>query len=64
MNTATTLTGGKHGTKLAGAITVASAILSGIDPSVLPPSYLPYIAGLMGLLTIARGFVNTSNQQP
>lgn len=33
---ATTLTGGKHGTKWIGGLAVASAVVSGIDPSALP----------------------------
>lgn len=64
MSTATTLTGGQHGTKVAGALTAASSILSGIDPTVLPPSWLPYIGAVLGLLTLARGFINTKNQAP
>lgn len=42
-NVATTLTGGQHGTKWSGALVIASSILSGIDPSTLPPQWLPYI---------------------
>jgi hypothetical protein len=63
-DTATTLTGGQHGTKVLGALTTASAILAGIDPSVLPPQWLPYIGTAMGLLTLARGFINTKNSKP
>lgn len=62
MNAATTLTGGKHGTKWIGGLLTASAVLSGVDPSVLPPSWLPYFMGLAGLLTVVRGAVNTANQ--
>jgi hypothetical protein len=60
-NTATILTGGQHGTKWAGILTIASSILSGIDPSTLPPSWLPYIGAVLGAITFARGFVNTAN---
>lgn len=60
---ATTATGGKHGTKWLGALTTASAIIAGIDPTVLPPSWLPYIGTGLGLITLARGFINTKNQQ-
>jgi hypothetical protein len=62
MNAATTLTGGKHGTKWIGGLLTASAVLSGVDPSLLPPSWLPYFMGLAGLLTVVRGAVNTANQ--
>lgn len=61
---ATALTGGKHGTKWIGGLMTASAVISGIDPSILPPSWLPYFVGFAGLLTLARGAVNTANQQP
>lgn len=61
----TTLTGGQHGTKWLGVIAVASSVLSGLDPSTLPPQWLPYIGTGLGLLTLARGFINTKNaQQP
>lgn len=60
---ATTLTGGQHGTKVLGALTIASSILSGLDPSTLPPQWLPYIGTGLGLITLARGFINTKNQQ-
>lgn len=60
-DTATTLTGGTHGTKLLGTLATASAVISGIDPSVLPPSWLPYFTGALGLMTLLRGFVNTKN---
>lgn len=64
MNDAATIaTGGKHGTKLAGALVVASSVLSQIDPSTLPPSWLPYIGTVLGLITLARGFINTKNTQ-
>jgi len=59
-----TLTGGKHGTKWIGALTIASAILSGIDPSTLPPSWLPWITGVAGAVTLARGAINSQNAQP
>jgi hypothetical protein len=62
-NTATTLTGGTHGTKVVGLLTAASSILAGIDPTVLPPSWLPYIGTVLGLFTLARGFINTKNGQ-
>lgn len=62
-DTATALTGGQHGTKWAGALTVASSILSGLDPSVLPPQWLPYIGTALGAITLARGFINTRNAQ-
>lgn len=64
MNPAVTLTGGKHGTKWIGILTAASAILSGIDPSLLPPSWLPYVMGTAGILTVVRGAVNTANPPP
>jgi hypothetical protein len=60
-NTATTLTGGKHGTKLIGGLTIASAVLSSIDPGTLPPSWLPWVTGVSGLLMLVRGAVNTQN---
>lgn len=60
-STATTLTGGTHGTKWIGILTAASSIFSGLDPSVLPPSWLPFIGTAFGLLTLARGFINTKN---
>lgn len=60
-NTAVTLTGGKHGTKVVGILTAASSVLAGIDPTVLPPSWLPYIGTLLGVLTLARGFINTKS---
>jgi hypothetical protein len=60
---ATTLTGGKHGTKWIGGITIASAVLSSVDPTTLPPSWLPWVTGVAGLLTIVRGMVNTANAQ-
>lgn len=60
---ATTATGGKHGTKWLGILTAASAVISGIDPTVLPPTWLPYIGTGLGLITLARGFINTKNQQ-
>lgn len=62
-DTATTITGGTHGTKVLGAIGTATAILSGIDPSVVPPSWLPYMGTVLGLLTLARGFINTKNSR-
>jgi hypothetical protein len=62
-DTATTLTGGSHGTKVLGTLATASAVISGIDPTLLPPSWLPYFGTVLGLLTLARGFVNTKNQQ-
>lgn len=64
MNAATTLTGGSSGTKVIGALTTAAAVIAGIDPSVLPPSWLPYFMGIAGILTLVRGIVNTKNQQP
>lgn len=64
MNTATTLTGGKHGTKIAGGLIIASSVLSSIDPSTLPPAWLPYFTGFLGALAFARGFINTKNAQP
>lgn len=60
-STATTLTGGTHGTKILGALATASGVISGIDPSLLPPSWLPYFTSVLGLLTLARGFINTKN---
>jgi hypothetical protein len=60
---ATTLTGGQHGTKVLGTLATATAVISGIDPTLLPPSWLPYFGGVLGLLTLVRGFVNTKNQQ-
>lgn len=62
-DTATTATGGKHGTKLIGTITTATAVLSALDPTVLPPSWLPYFMGVAGILTVLRGVVNTKNQR-
>jgi hypothetical protein len=62
-DTATNLTGGSHGTKVIGAIATATSVISGIDPALLPPSWLPYFGGVLGLLTLVRGFVNTKNQQ-
>jgi hypothetical protein len=62
-DTATNLTGGKHGTKLAGTLIVASSVLSGIDPTMLPPSWLPWFTGFLGALTVARGVINTQNAQ-
>jgi hypothetical protein len=59
----TTLTGGKNGTKWIGGITVASAVLSGIDPSTLPPSWLPWFTGIAGVLMLVRGTVNSANAQ-
>lgn len=61
MNTAVTLTGGKHGTKWIGGLLTAFGALSSIDPSMLPPSWLPYIALAGGLATVVRGAVNTAN---
>lgn len=61
---ATTLTGGQHGTKWAGALTLASSIVAGIDPSTLPPQWLPYIGTVFGAITLARGFINSRNAQP
>lgn len=58
---ATTLTGGKHGTKWIGGLAVASAVVSGIDPSALPPSWLPWFTGVAGILMMVRGAVNTQN---
>jgi hypothetical protein len=63
-NMATTVTGGSHGTKWLGILTIASSVLSGLDPSVLPPSWLPYIGTGLGLLTLARGFINTQSAMP
>lgn len=60
---ATTITGGKHGTKWIGALTAISGILAGVDPTLVPPKALPYVMGLAGILTVIRGAVNTSNQQ-
>lgn len=61
----TTLTGGTHGTKWLAGLTIASSILSGLDPSTLPPQWLPYIGTGLGLITLARGFINSKNtQQP
>lgn len=62
-NAATVATGGKHGTKWIGGLTTAAAVISGIDPSVLPPSWLPWFMGAAGILTVLRGTVNTKNQQ-
>lgn len=50
-----------HTTKVIGGLTTATAVLSGIDPSVLPPSWLPWFMGIAGLLTFLRGAVNTAN---
>lgn len=61
-DTATALTGGKHGTKWIGGLTLASALVSGIDPTTLPPSWLPWFTGVAGILMVVRGAVNTSNQ--
>lgn len=63
-DTATILTGGEHGTKWAGVLTIASSIISGLNPSTLPPSWLPYIGTALGAITLARGFVNSKNAQP
>lgn len=62
MNDAATLaTGGQHGTKLIGT---AMAVLGALSvPGAVPTSWLPWITGLGGLLTLARGFVNSKNQQ-
>lgn len=62
MNDAATIaTGGKNGTKWIGtAMTVLGALSV---PGAVPPSWTPYILGLGGLLTLARGFINTKNQQ-
>jgi len=61
---AVTLTGGKHGTKWIGALTTATAIISGLDPTLLPPSWLPYVAGVAGVLTVIRGVVNSARTPP
>jgi hypothetical protein len=61
MNAATTLTGGKHGSKWIGGITMASAVLAGVDPSTLPPSWLPWITAISGALMLVRGSINTAN---
>ena len=63
MNTATIVTGGTHGTKWIGGAIAAAGSLSQIDPALLPPSWLPYVAILGGLATLCRGFVNTTNTQ-
>ena len=62
MNAATTLTGGKHGTKVIGMVGALLTAVSAIDPTLVPPAAMPYIAGAGFLLTILRGFVNTQNQ--
>jgi hypothetical protein len=61
--TATTLTGGQHGTKWIGGLTIASAIISSLDPNMLPPSWLPWVSGALGAITLARGVINTQNAQ-
>lgn len=63
-DTATLATGGQHGTKWLGILTAASSIISGVDPTVLPPSWLPYIGTGLGFLTLVRGFINSRNQPP
>ena len=63
MNTATALTGGTHGTKWIGTALALAGAISGVDPAVLPPSWLPWVAGIGGVAALVRGFVNTSNQQ-
>ena len=61
MNAATTLTGGKHGTKIIGMAGMVLTAVSAIDPALLPPAATPYILGAGFLLTLLRGFVNTQN---
>lgn len=61
MDALTTATGGTHGTKVLGALATASAVISRIDPTVLPPSWIPYVGGFLGLMTLVRGFINTKN---
>lgn len=57
----TTLTGGKHGSKWIGGIVMVLTAVSQIDPALVPPKAMPYIAGAGGLLFLLRGFVNTQN---
>lgn len=60
---ATIATGGKHGSKWIGGIVTALTVVSQIDPSMVPPQAMPYIAGAGGLLFLLRGFINTANAQ-
>ena len=62
-NTATTLTGGSHGTKIIGAIMAGLGFVAGLNPAVVPPQWAPYILAAGGLLTVLRGVVNTSNEK-
>ncbi len=66
MNDAATIaTGGRHGTKWLSAIGLAASAISAIDPSTVPPQWLPYFGSALFALTMARGFINTKNaQQP
>jgi hypothetical protein len=61
LNTATVLTGGKHGTKIIGGILTAAGVISGLNPSLLPPSWLPWWAAIGGVAALVRGIVNTQN---
>lgn len=58
---ATTLTGGKHGSKWIGGLVTALTAVSQINPALVPPKAVPYIAGAGGLLFLLRGFINTQN---
>lgn len=58
---ATTLTGGKHGSKWIGGLVTALTVVSQIDPAMVPPKAMPYIAGAGGILFLLRGFVNSRN---
>lgn len=70
-DTATTLTGGKHGTKWIGGIIMAAGSVAAADPALVT-SVLTSIAGargpglamvLLGAAALIRGGVNTKNSQ-
>jgi hypothetical protein len=54
----------QHGTKLLGFLGVTIGVLAASTTSILPPSWMPYILLLNGLLTAWRGFVNDKNGNP
>jgi hypothetical protein len=62
-DTATNLTGGSHGTKIIGVLMTVLGTVAGVNPAAVPPSWVPYILGAGGLLTVLRGVINTRNEK-
>lgn len=53
-----------HAPKITNGITVATGILSSADPSLFPPSWLPYVMGLNAILNIAHNVQHNAQTTP